>query len=180
MENDSFFYAPIKTERLHLRQLTEKDKHEIFELQSSIENQRYIDRPIMSKIEQASAFIEKINNGIQNEEWLYWAICERNSNKLIGTICLWNFSKNKSQLEFGYELNIKYRGSGYMGEAVKAVIDFGLNKLRLKSIEAYTNQQNFPSIKILENNGFVFHKTILEKCQFKEGTINMSVYVLNK
>lgn len=39
-----------------------------------------------------------------------------------------------------------------MSEAIKKVIDFGFNDMRLKSLEAFTHKENLPSIKLLERN----------------------------
>ena len=41
-----------------------------------------------------------------------------------------------------------------MSEAIKTVVDFGFNQLKLDKIEAFTHNKNENSNKLLEKNGF--------------------------
>jgi ribosomal-protein-alanine N-acetyltransferase len=47
-----------------------------------------------------------------NHELLYWAITQTQNGKLIGTICLFDFSEELNQCEMGYELSTDYQGQG--------------------------------------------------------------------
>jgi ribosomal-protein-alanine N-acetyltransferase len=46
-----------------------------------------------------------------------------------------------------------------MGEALEKVIDFGFNKMKLRTIEAFTHNENVPSIKLLVRNNFKLNNT---------------------
>ena len=43
-----------------------------------------------------------------------------------------------------------------MTEALKNIINYGFNTLKLNKIEAFTHKENGSSKRLLENNGFVF------------------------
>jgi ribosomal-protein-alanine N-acetyltransferase len=144
----------ISTERLNLRKMNDKDKNEIFDLRSDENVSKYIDRPIAKSVEEALQYIEMINAGINRNDWVLWAITEKDNDKLIGTICIWNFSKEEAKGEVGYELSPKYQGMGIMQEAITAVLKYGFEKLKLKTIEGYVNQENIKSIQLLEKNQF--------------------------
>ncbi len=148
-------FPPINTERLVLRQLTATDKTAIFKLRSDDRVNEFLGRPKALSIEEAEKFILKISNLIANNESLYWAIAFNDEpSLLVGTICLWNFSEDKSVAEIGYELMPEYQGKAIMQEAIKAVIDFSFNKIQLRKIEAYTHQQNAKSSALLEKLDF--------------------------
>lgn len=67
---------------------------------------------------------------------------------------MWNFSKNKKTAEVGYDLDPEFQSKGIMSESLKMIIDFGLKKLKLDKIEAFTHAENESSKKLLEKNGF--------------------------
>ena len=144
----------IVTPRLILRQLSINDEKEIFILRSDEELLKFLDIPKASSLDDAHIFINKINNGIEKGEWFYWAITLNNHDRLIGTICLWNFSKDRTQAEIGYQLLKEYQGKGYMQEALQKILNFAFNKVKLKSIQAELSPRNLKSLKILERNNF--------------------------
>jgi ribosomal-protein-alanine N-acetyltransferase len=152
-------FPKLETERLILRQLDIQDENEIFQLRSDDRIQEFLDRPKANTIEDAKRFIEKIIKGINGNECLYWAITIKNEKKLIGTICLWSFSLEKNSAEIGYELLPDFQGKGFMQEAIKEIVHYGFNVLKLDTIEAYTHPNNIKSIKSAEQNGFVFNKS---------------------
>lgn len=151
-------FPRLKTERLILRQLDIQDENEIFQLRSDDRVQEFLDRPKANTIEDAKRFIEKINKGINNNEWLFWAITLKNNNKLLGTICLWNLLLEKNSAEIGYELLPDCQGKGIMQEAIKEIVHYGFEKLKLDIIDAYMHPRNIKSIKIAERNGFVYNR----------------------
>jgi ribosomal-protein-alanine N-acetyltransferase len=172
MNEISFSPFPIlSTGRLNLRRLTLDDEGEIFAIRSDENIAEYLDRSLYRTIEEAQQFIDKINKEIENNEWIYWAISFKENPKLIGTICLWNFSEDKSIAEIGFELLPSYQGKGIMNEAVVAVIDYGFNSLSLRSIEGEVDPKNIRSIKLMERHGFKLVTEIRENDsqEVKEG-----------
>lgn len=152
-----FSFSPfpaLATGQLLLRRLTLADANEIFLLRSDPIVNKHLGRPKAVSINDATAFIEKINTAIQKNQSLFWAISFIGENKLAGTICLWNFSEEENKAEIGYELLPSFHGKGIMQEAFSKVIEFGLETLQLNTIEAWTVLPNKSSIKILERNGF--------------------------
>ncbi|HEX4876302.1 MAG TPA: GNAT family N-acetyltransferase [Chitinophagaceae bacterium] len=143
------------TERLVLRSLSEADAHDIMLLRSNEQVNQFLGRPPCIDREAAKNFIAKIKKGIDDKESLYWVINLKGNNKLIGTICLWNFEANKCQAETGFELFPEFQGKGIMREALSEVLDFGFKALQLKAITALTHPGNLPSIRLLQRAGFM-------------------------
>jgi [ribosomal protein S5]-alanine N-acetyltransferase len=155
MLNRTFTPFPIlTTERLTLRQLVVNDEQEIFTLRSDSEINKYLDRKIANTIDDARNFINRINENINKNDSLYWAITFSDKNILVGTICLFSFSDENDKCEIGYELLTNFQGQGIMKEAAEKVIDYAFNTIKVQKIEAFFHRDNQNSIKLLEKFSF--------------------------
>jgi len=129
----------------------------------------------MTSLELAKQFILNRNKDISKNTIYYWGITLKNNHKLIGTICFWNLSDNKTYSEIGYDLVPEFQNKGIMNEVFKEVILFGIETLKLHKIEAFTQYKNESSIKLLLNNKFV-----LQKEKRDEGFPDNRIYSLEK
>lgn len=155
MINKNFTPFPIlTTERLTLRQLIVNDEQDIFILRSDSEINRYLDRQLSNTVADARHFINMINENINKNVSLYWAITLRNRNILVGTICLYGFSDENDNCEIGYELLTNFQGQGIMKEAAEKVITYAFDTIRVKNIEVFLHRANLSSINLLEKLSF--------------------------
>jgi [ribosomal protein S5]-alanine N-acetyltransferase len=155
MLSRSFTPFPIlMTERLTLRQLAISDEQEIFTLRSDSEINKYLDRQVSNSIEDARNFINKVNENINKNDSLYWAITLGDKNILVGTICLFGFSDDNGKCEIGYELLTNFQGQGIMKEAAEKVINYAFNTIKVQKIEAFLHRDNRSSIKLLDKFSF--------------------------
>jgi [ribosomal protein S5]-alanine N-acetyltransferase len=156
----------LQTERLLLRQLTDKDAAEIFALHSDKNVNKYLNRKPCNSLDDAKSFIQMILANEQKNDSVYWAIGLRGTDTLIGTICLYDISASQERAEIGFELLPGYQGKGFMQEAVLAVIRFGKEQLGLQLIEAFTHAGNQASIRLLQ------------KCRFQQGSVDKNPLML--
>jgi ribosomal-protein-alanine N-acetyltransferase len=154
--NESKAFPISVTERLILRQLSDKDVQEVFLLRSDKFINKYLDRQPCTTIEDAFEFIEKI----KNNSLTYWAITQKGDDKLVGTICLFNVSEELKTCEIGYELLAEYQGKGIMKEAANEVIKFAAQTLEIETIDAYTHQDNESSNNLLKALKFISANTV--------------------
>jgi [ribosomal protein S5]-alanine N-acetyltransferase len=145
----------LTTERLTLRQLSVNDQHAIFALRSDPEVNKYLNRQPCKSTEEAINFINIVNDNIEKNGTLYWAITLTDTKTVVGTICLFDFSREKSSCEMGYELMTKFQGQGIMQEAVQVVIDYVFQTLKFRNLLAFTHYENQSSTKILSKFHFV-------------------------
>lgn len=140
----------LTTERLSLRQLADSDVQELFLLRSDPLINKYLDRQPCETLEDALEFIERIKNDNQS----YWAISQKGSEKLLGTICLYDISEELRKCEIGYELLAEHQGKGIMIEAANKVIEHSHLTLGLNTIDAYTHKDNQSSTNLLQKLKF--------------------------
>lgn len=173
-------FPSLTTERLSLRKLSPDDAEEIFFLRTDENINKYIDRSRATSMDDAYNFINKTNQSIDNNEFVDWAITFKDDSKLIGSICLWNISREENKAEVGYELLPDFQGKGIAQEAMLVVLDYGFNIMMLNKIEAYTHKENSASKKLLEKFGFVRDIHEESKIDFSVENPNTLVYSLNK
>lgn len=168
-------FPKLNTSNFILRQLKDEDDNGIFVTRTDERILKYIDIPKAEKIEDARKFIDKINNGIQNNEWIYWALSYKNHEKLIGTICLWNIDELKSKADIGFVLLPEFQGKNIMQEVIPVVLNYGFHNMNLSKIEGEVDPRNIKSIKIMEKFGFKYEYKLenteiysLESQTFKE------------
>lgn len=148
-------FPELATERLQLRRLVPADTELLFSLRSDAEVNRYIQRDAPVNHDDVRKHMEKVNTGIDHGQAIYWVICLKENPELVGTICLWNFSDDRTAAELGYEMRPEFQGRGLMAEAMEAVLEYGFEGLNLETIEAFTHEHNEPSIHLLRKFGFV-------------------------
>ena len=155
MKNVVFTPFPILvTARLVLRQLVMEDEQEIFTLRSDRDINKYLDRQLSVTIDDARNFINKVNENTNKNNSVYWAITLANTNTLVGTVCLFDFSIEKATCEIGYELLTNFQGQGIMKEAVEKVIDYAFHTINVQKIKAFLHRDNNSSINLLEKLSF--------------------------
>ncbi|WP_291134405.1 GNAT family N-acetyltransferase [Flavobacterium sp. UBA7663] len=142
----------LLTRSLTLRKLSKNDSEQIFQLRSNTETNKFLDRKPAKTIEDAVNFINIIIE--ESDELFYWAITKTGEDKLIGIICLFDFLDDLKKCEIGYELLNEYNGQGIMIEAATKVIEYSVQTLGLKTIDALTHENNKSSTKLLQKLNF--------------------------
>lgn len=156
-------FPELRTERLLLRRITVADAREIFFLRSDTVVLQYLSKEPVATIDDAVAFINKVNSDIDSNDAIIWAITLHNEPEItIGTICYWRVQKEHYRAEIGYALHPYYWRKGIMKEAILKVLGYGFDVMRLHSVEARINPLNLASAAILKTTGFI------QEAYFKE------------
>lgn len=149
-------FPKIETKRLVLRRLLKKDAAELFVIRNNKAAMQYIDRDPMKTLAEAKKLIYTIlNNEFENNAILWVITYKENPAKMIGTIGYFNIVKQNYRAEIGYIIHPDYWNRGIVQEAIQPVIEYGLNTMKLHSIEAHINPANAASERILIKNGFI-------------------------
>jgi ribosomal-protein-alanine N-acetyltransferase len=152
-----FSFTPfpfLTTENYSLRNLTPADEQDIFALRSSDEINKYLDRPKAHTLDDARNFINKITNGIAENEAIFWVVTPKDESKFLGSICLWKISREEAKAEIGFELLPENHGKGIMQEVIPKILQFGFEEMKLETIEAELSPRNLKSVRLLEKNNF--------------------------
>lgn len=116
---------------------------------------RYWSHEPLADLEVAREYLRAIDRGFAERTLFQWAIADREDDELIGTVTLYNWSARHGRAELGYMLGPAFWNRGFATEAVRAVIDFGFERMELHRIEADVDPRNRASVALLERLGFV-------------------------
>lgn len=170
----------LVTKRLILRDLSMEDSKDIFNMRSNPDMHLFTDTVPDTTIDDTAKYLEKMISGASENKWYIWAIEDKQSSKAIGTISIWNFDEQMQSAELGYGIIPDFQRKGLMMEALTAVIDYGFDSLELIAIDAYTEQENISSIKLLEKSGFKLIDHVDDIGVNTDKTYHMNVYRKNK
>lgn len=176
---DFYPFPVLTTSRLMLKKLTRSDAGGIFSLRSNEDVIRYTGIKKYAAIDEAHAYISRIGEDLARNECIMWSIRLISNDQFIGSICIWNIASDGACAEIGYDLLPQYQGQGFMQEALKAVIGYGFEGMKLSSIVAYLRTQNTRSIRLLERNGFI--RGVVHDLVTDDGTtVEMAAYALQR
>lgn len=147
-------FPTLTTDRLRLRRMTNADANFIQSLRSSDIVNKYLDREPQSLHKDILAYIAKTDNGINENQWLYWIIEFKETQQAVGTICLFNFSEDRTTAEVGYEMHPSHFQKGIMSEALQTLITFTFDSLVFDTIKAHTHKDNAGSRALLTKHQF--------------------------
>ncbi len=142
----------MTTNRLYLRERTRELLEKLMG-QSREEQSSFFSYEDIKMLNFELARIEK---SLKNERFDFqkWDLIENNSGDVIGNAGFHNWEITHERAELGYVLHEKFRGQGFMVEALKRIVDFGFQEMRLNRIEAFISPDNSSSIKLITKMNF--------------------------
>ncbi len=171
--------TPIfETERLILRTFCLEDANEVFECwESDPDVARYMFWTSHNDINKTIKWINKEISKINSDDWYRWAFISKTTNELLGTGILY-WEEEYGKYEIAYNLGKKYWGYGYATEAMREIIRFAKEDLKIREIMGRHAKENPASGNVLEKLGFTYIKDIPYKCNRGEYTYVGKEYIL--
>lgn len=143
----------LHTERLKLRKLEVEDFSSLVKYADNKKiSDRILNMPYPYREPDAAFRMGYVNKGFKDKVRFVFSIIRRENNEFIGEVSL-HLNKDGQRAEIGYWLGEPHWGSGIMTEAVKAVLQFGFERLDLNAVYASSNKDNLASARVLEKNG---------------------------
>ncbi len=150
-----------------LKPVTSHDAEELFELLkgSSVTQTILWNGP--TSLEELRTGLHEREQQTKNGTMHQFTIFERSSSHRIGSIDI-RPNDEKFRGDVGLWIGVPYQGRDYGTEAVRQIVEYGFDKLKMEKIEAKIFVGNFASRRIFEKNGFLLEGTI-RKCAQKGG-----------
>ncbi|WP_350614949.1 GNAT family protein [Pseudomonas sp. HY7a-MNA-CIBAN-0227] len=146
-------FPTLYTERLLLRELVASDAPALFSIYRDAEAMQWFGVDPMTDLLQAQALIETFAQWrTQANPGTRWGLeCD---GQLLGTCGFFKWNRGWSSCSLACELATKARGRGLMGEALRAMLDWGFAEMQLHRVEALVHPQNHSSLALLGRLGF--------------------------
>jgi [ribosomal protein S5]-alanine N-acetyltransferase len=144
---------------IYIRLLTVEDAEEMLQLQ--LENRTFFEEFAMERkedfytLESHRKRLQMFAENAKQDLDYYFGIFSHEDGRLLGTINLFSVIRGSIQSAFvGYFLDKKHNGKGYTTEAVKLIVKYAFDELKLHRVEAGVMPHNLGSIRVLEKAGF--------------------------
>lgn len=168
----------LETKRLILRTFKEDDAKEVFKCwESDPRVAKYMFWTSHNDINKTIQWVKKEISNIEKDNWYRWCIEEKSTGNIVGT-CLIYHEKEVQNYEVAYNLGYDYWGKGYVTEAMKQVLYFAKNKLKLKEVVGRHAKENIASENIMKKLGFKYIKDIPYECNGGSVMRDGKMYIL--
>ncbi len=171
-------FPELETKNLLLKEITQNNEVEIFNIFSDTDVMKYYDINPLEKASEASNLIIFLSKRYENKNGIRWGIYTKRENRLIGTCGFHNISKQASRVELGYELCKEYWNQGIMKEALDAIVLYGFRDMKFNRIQALVEPENKASIKLLLKLKFSEEGTMKEYEFYKGKYVDLSMFSL--
>ncbi len=160
----------LTTKRLILRDINLKDAGDIAKEANNLKVSRYLlllPHPYLLK--DAKWFINKCKKDTKQKprKSYEFGIELKKEKKVIGMVGLCSIDKYQGTATLGLWLGQDYWRKGIATEALKKIISFAFNKLRLRRLEAGVFTENNPSYSMIEKLGFKLEGTKIKSRKAK-------------
>ncbi len=146
----------IEGKCVNLRKVTKADAQSIYEYARDREISRYTFIPHPYKREDALHFIKFTHQQMKKGKEYHLGVELKATDQIIGMIGIMQISRKHRRAEVGYWLGKSYWGKGYAAEALRLMLRFGFEQLKLIRITAGVMHPNLTSARMLEKAGFTF------------------------
>ncbi len=151
----------IMTDRLKLRRFNQSDIADMIKFWiSNPEVQNNYGEPVYSTEAEVSKLLDQWQSSYENKDFYKWAIVEKDSNTNIGQIGFYKVNGRNHVLDVEYCISDEYSGRGYATEALKAVINYGLEHLEYNRVQAFHRSKNSVSGRVLKKSGMTYEGTL--------------------
>ena len=174
-----FSHLPtLETRRLILRPLRMRDAEDLYAYARDPEVSRYV-------LWEAHRHIGESRQFLRSAIWQYrkglpgsFAVTLRDSGRMIGTVGFMWVNTDHRSAEVGYSLSRDYWNRGIMTEALRAVVAFGFDTLRLNRIEAQHELDNPASGRVMAHVGMRYEGTLRQRLRNKGRYVDVALYAI--
>jgi RimJ/RimL family protein N-acetyltransferase len=106
---------------------------------------------------------------------------EKSSGQLLGGVGLHRTVWSTPKTEVGYWVRTSRAGSGYVTEAVSALVEYAFNQMRAVRVELITDEANAPSRQVAERCRFGLEGILRNERRAPDGSLrNTCVYAISQ
>lgn len=142
----------VETERLILCPFSIEDLEEYFQIVDDPDIRKYVSSASKDSIDELKELIKCYSEGNFRDDF-YFEIREKNTNKIVDSIIA--VRPDSTTLNVSYLIGSKYRGNGYMTEALLGFIRYIYNDVSkiYHSLNLWIKNENIVSQRVVQKCG---------------------------
>ena len=174
-----FSHLPtLETDRLILRPLRMSDAKDLFAYAHDPLVSRHVLWDTHESVWDSRQFLRGAIRQYRRGEPGSFAITLRESGRMIGTIGFMWVNVDYKSAEVGYSLSREYWNRGIMSEALRRVVAFGFEELRLNRIEAQHEVDNPASGRVMAHAGMQYEGRLRQRIKNKGRFVDVALYAI--
>lgn len=171
----------LESDRLILRKFKMDDAESVFSnWTSDSEVAKYMRWDAHISVDETKDFLADIIESYNNPNTYLWAIVPKDMDIPIGIISLMVSNEYDMCGEVAYCIGRKYWGNGFMTEALRTVLYYGLREVGFNRIEAYHAIANPASGKVMLKAGMKYEGMMRQKYRSHIGFEDCNLYAILK
>src|SRR4030095_1243376 len=164
----------IYTERLILRLINPEIYNQVMSTYNDESIKKYFGITTAIELEQEKIRFRQ-GMTMAGRSFLYFHLLDKKTTEVMGWCGYHTWFLQHRRAEIGYVLNEdRFKGKGYMKEALPPIIDYGFATINLHRIEALIAPGNEPSLRLVNYLGFT-QEGILREHYLKNGKLEDSI-----
>lgn len=172
----------LETNRLVLRRFTIEDAEDMYRNWASDEEvTEYLTWPAHDSIETTKSVVEHWVAQYPQEDFYQWAIVLKEGQEtfgVIGTISVVEQNDSINMVHIGYCIGKKWWGQGYASEALKRLVQFFFEEVKVNRIESRFDPRNAGSGKVMEKSGLKYEGTSRQSDRNNQGICDAVHYAI--
>jgi RimJ/RimL family protein N-acetyltransferase/nicotinamidase-related amidase len=145
----------IETERLILRAFRYDDADSMLNNWiSDDEVQKMYCEPSYKTVEELMPLLDRYIGRNQSGYYYRWAVVLRETGECIGQVAYFFVDARNRLAEIEYCIGIAFQSKGYATEAIKAIVDYGFERIGLNKVQACVKPSNTASARVVKKCGF--------------------------
>lgn len=170
-------FPELTTERFFLQQIMSDDLPFVFEGLSHPDVIRFYGVRYHS-LEAAQAQMYWYKKLWTDGAGVAWKIIDKQSGEKVGDIAVYSYNEVHNKAEIGFWVLPQFWNKGIITETLKPVIRYWQKERGLHRLEAFVEEGNDASNRVLEKAGFIYEGTMRD-CEIKDGKyISLHIYAL--
>jgi RimJ/RimL family protein N-acetyltransferase len=146
----------VRTERLLLREFTDRDREPFAAINADPAVMRYLSGP-MTRAE-SDAYVERIRDHWQQRGYGLFAVELLEDGAMVGFVGISHHRAMPQEVELGWRLAHRVWGNGLATEGATAVRDFAFAVLHLPRLVSITIDENLASRRVMDKLGFRYDR----------------------
>lgn len=170
-------FPQLSTERLLLQQIMPEDQPFVFDGLSNPDVIRYYGVSYHS-YEATASQMDWYRNMLAVGSGIPWKIVGKQTGEKMGVISVYFFKHEHRKAELGFWLLPQFWNKGFATEAINAVAHYWQTEKQIHRLEAFVEEGNESSSKVLTKAGFYYEGTMRD-CEIKNGRfLSLQIYAL--
>ena len=162
----------LETNNFILRPFTSYDNEDMYYNWASDKDvTKYLTWTEHCNINKTNMIVTLWENLYKSKEYYNWAIEEKFSRRVIGSINLMNLDNYNENCEVGYCIGKRFWNQGIMSEVLHKILDFAFLKVNFERITARRHIDNIASGMLLKKCKFVYEGTLRKIVKDSNGVL---------